>query len=89
MQTTDEIMAQIVQILEEELDWPVPRDQVSERTVLGPDGLALDSVLIISTAVHLEERFGIAIPDEDIAELPGKTLGETADYVRRRMLAAA
>lgn len=83
--TDDDIQAKILDILEFELDWPVARSEVTSDTPLGLDGLALDSIMIIETAVVAEIEFGISIPDDDFPMLAELSLGAMAGFIRSKM----
>lgn len=83
--TDEEIQAKVLDILEFELDWPLARSEVSSNTLLGPEGLALDSTMIIETAVVVEMEFGISIPDEEFGLLGQLSLGSVAEYIRMKM----
>lgn len=89
MPNEEEITAKILDILETDLKWPISRSEITDGTQLGSDGIGLDSVMIISVTVQLEEAFGISIPDEDIMELADNTLGQMADYVHDRVASNA
>jgi acyl carrier protein len=43
------------------------------------DDLDLDSLTMVEIAVHAEERLGVRIPDDDLANL--KTVGDAVNYV--------
>lgn len=85
MPDLEEITARILDIVEIDLKWPVDRAEVTADTPLGGDGLALDSVMIISTAVQLEDAFGISMSDDEVIQLADSTVGETAKYVMQMM----
>jgi acyl carrier protein len=83
--TDEEIQTRILDILEYELDWPVVRSEVNSDTRLGVDGLALDSIMIVETAVVVEIEFGISIPDDEFATLADLSLGTMAEFIRAKM----
>jgi acyl carrier protein len=43
------------------------------------DDLDIDSLSMVEIAVQAEDRFGVKIPDEQLAEL--KTVGDAVDYI--------
>ena len=45
------------------------------------DDLDIDSLSMVEIAVQAEDRFGVKIPDEQLAEL--KTVGDAVDYISR------
>jgi acyl carrier protein len=56
-----------------------PPSSVGRETHL--DALGLDSLAKIDLAVAAEDRFGVAIPDEDLERFV--TVGDVMDYVER------
>jgi acyl carrier protein len=57
--------------------------------VLGPAGLALESLAVAEMAVRLEDAFGIRFADEEIAELADATIDEFCATVAGRVEAHA
>ena len=45
------------------------------------DDLDIDSLSMVEIAVQAEDRFGVKIPDEQLAEL--KTVGDAVDYIAK------
>ena len=45
------------------------------------DELDFDSLSIVEIAVQAEDKFGVKIPDEQLAEL--KTVGDAVDYIAK------
>ena len=43
------------------------------------DDLDIDSLSMVEIAVQAEDRFGVKIPDDQLAEL--KTVGDAVDYI--------
>ena len=43
------------------------------------DDLDIDSLSMVEIAVQVEDRFGVKVPDEELANL--KTVGDAVDYV--------
>ena len=50
-------------------------DEVHDDTLLGPDGLDLDSLSLAEILMRAEETFGIHVEDDEIEELAGMTAG--------------
>lgn len=76
---TAEILDAIGWIAREHLGWAGP---VSPEMRLIED-LKLDSVHLLTLAVHIENRFRIALDEEDEAGL--ETVGDLAAAVRRKL----
>ncbi len=45
------------------------------------DDLDIDSLSMVEIAVQAEDRFGVKIPDDQLAEL--KTVGDAVDYIAK------
>jgi acyl carrier protein len=45
------------------------------------DDLDIDSLSMVEIAVQAEDRFGVKIPDEQLAQL--KTVSDAADYIAK------
>jgi acyl carrier protein len=45
------------------------------------DELDIDSLSMVEIAVHVEDRFGVKVPDDVLANL--KTVGDAVDYVAK------
>lgn len=67
---------QVMDIIAEKLD--VARDKVKTEANLQTD-LGADSLDIVELLMHLEDNFGIKIPDEDAENL--KTVGDAIAYI--------
>ena len=81
--TEQEILVGLSEILDEVAG--VPADRVTpEKTFI--DDLDLDSLSMVEIAVAAQDRFGVEIPDERLADLT--TVQDVIDYVRRPAVAA-
>ena len=58
------------------------RDLTMEPQVSYED-LGLDSLAFMEIQLEMEQRFGFSVSDEDAQHI--KTLGESVDYVNRRL----
>ena len=67
------------QIIADDLDLNIARDQIDDAASFLEDGLALDSISMAEFINHLERRFPIRILDED-----GNDTGRTVAWKRRR-----
>jgi acyl carrier protein len=45
------------------------------------DDLDIDSLSMVEIAVQAEDKFGVKIPDDQLAEL--KTVGDAVDYIEK------
>jgi acyl carrier protein len=81
--TEQEILSGLREILDEVAG--VPADQVTpEKTFI--DDLDIDSLSMVEIAIAAQDKFGVEIPDERLAELT--TVQDVIDYVLRPAAAA-
>jgi acyl carrier protein len=72
----EQILAGLAEIIEEVAG--VAQDDVSsEKSFV--DDLDIDSLSMVEIAVQAEDKFGVKIPDDELANL--KTVGDAVDYV--------
>ncbi|HEX6676833.1 MAG TPA: acyl carrier protein [Actinomycetes bacterium] len=83
-QSRDDVVATMREVLASELD--VEADKVNADARFKED-LDADSLDLVEVVLALEEKFGIEIPDDEIAGV--KTVGEAADLVIAKQNAAA
>jgi len=71
-----ELLTGLAEIVEEVAG--VAKDDVtSEKSFV--DDLDIDSLSMVEIAVQAEDKFGVKIPDDELANL--KTVGDAVDYV--------
>jgi acyl carrier protein len=71
-----EILAGLAEIVEEVAG--IEKAEVSaDKTFV--DDLDIDSLSMVEIAVQAEDKFGVKIPDDQLAEL--KTVGDAVDYI--------
>jgi acyl carrier protein len=72
----DEILTALGEIVEE-----IAGVEASEVTAQKSfvDDLDIDSLSMVEIAVQAEDRFGVKIPDDALADL--KTVGDAVDYI--------
>ncbi|KAA9165832.1 acyl carrier protein [Amycolatopsis acidicola] len=76
MADKEEILAGLAEIVEEVAG--VAQDDVSaEKSFV--DDLDIDSLSMVEIAVQAEDKFGVKIPDDELANL--KTVGDAVNYV--------
>lgn len=76
MADKEEILAGLAEIVEE-VAGVVQDDVSSEKSFV--DDLDIDSLSMVEIAVQAEDKFGVKIPDDELANL--KTVGDAVDYV--------
>jgi acyl carrier protein len=71
-----DILAGLAEIVEEVAG--IEKAEVSaDKTFV--DDLDIDSLSMVEIAVQAEDKFGVKIPDDQLAEL--KTVGDAVDYI--------
>ncbi|GAB3550834.1 acyl carrier protein [Actinopolyspora lacussalsi] len=74
--TNEEITSGLASIVEEVAG--VDAEEVSvEKSFV--DDLDIDSLSMVEIAVQAEDKFGVKIPDDELANL--KTVGDAVDYI--------
>ena len=73
-----EILAGLAEIVEEVAG--VAQDDVTAEKSF-TDDLDIDSLSMVEIAVQAEDKFGVKIPDDQLAEL--KTVGDAVDYIAK------
>ncbi|MGH3436084.1 MAG: acyl carrier protein [Sciscionella sp.] len=78
MATNEEILSGLGEIVEEVAG--VPADDVTaDKSFV--DDLDIDSLSMVEIAVQAEDKFGVKIPDDELANL--KTVGDAVGYVAK------
>ena len=78
MATTEEIRAQLAELVNEVAGVPVEDVQLDKSFV---DDLDVDSLAMVEIIVGCEDKFGVTIPDEESKNL--KTVGDAVAYVEQ------
>jgi acyl carrier protein len=76
--TETEILEGLAEIVEEVAGVAV-EDVTAEKSFV--DDLDIDSLSMVEIAVQAEDRFGVKIPDDELANL--KTVGDAVSYVHK------
>ncbi|MEV6060229.1 meromycolate extension acyl carrier protein AcpM [Nocardia asteroides] len=76
--TQEDIVAGIAEIVEEVTGIDVAEVTIEKSFV---EDLEIDSLSLVEIAVQLEDKYGVKIPDEDLASL--RTVGDAVAYVQR------
>ena len=74
--TEAEIIAGLAEIVEE-VTGIEPSEVTPEKSFV--DDLDIDSLSMVEIAVQTEDRYGVEIPDEDLAKL--RTVQDAVDYI--------
>ena len=76
--TEAEIIAGLAEIVEE-VTGVEPSEVTPEKSFV--DDLDIDSLSMVEIAVQTEDRYGVEIPDEDLAKL--RTVQDAVDYIQK------
>jgi acyl carrier protein len=76
--TQQEIIAGLAEIIEE-VTGIEPSEITPEKSFV--DDLDIDSLSMVEIAVQTEDKYGVKIPDEDLAGL--RTVGDVCDYIQK------
>ena len=76
--TEAEIVAGLAEIVEE-VTGIEPSEVTPEKSFV--DDLDIDSLSMVEIAVQTEDRYGVEIPDEDLAKL--RTVQDAVDYIQK------
>jgi acyl carrier protein len=76
--TQQEIIAGLAEIIEE-VTGIEPSEITPEKSFV--DDLDIDSLSMVEIAVQTEDKYGVKIPDEDLAGL--RTVGDVVDYIQK------
>jgi acyl carrier protein len=75
---TAEILAGLAEIVEEVAGLDTAEVSADKYFV---DDLDIDSLSMVEIAVQAEDKFGVKIPDDQLAEL--KTVGDAVSYIEK------
>jgi acyl carrier protein len=76
--SNDEITAGLAEIIEEVVGIEAA-DVTPEKSFV--DDLDIDSLSMVEIAVQTEDKYGVKIPDDELANL--KTVGDAVDYIAK------
>ncbi|WP_227983376.1 meromycolate extension acyl carrier protein AcpM [Nocardia spumae] len=76
--TQEQIVEELGKIIEE-VTGIEPSEVTIEKSFV--DDLDIDSLSMVEIAVQMEDKYGVKIPDEDLASL--KTVGSAVAYVQK------
>jgi acyl carrier protein len=76
--TQEEIIAGLAEIIEE-VTGIEPSEVTIDKSFV--DELDIDSLSMVEIAVQTEDKYGVKIPDEDLASL--RTVGDAVAYIQK------
>ena len=76
--TQEELIAGIAEIIEE-VTGIEPSEVTVDKSFV--DDLDIDSLSLVEIAVQIEDKYGVKVPDEDLAGL--RTVGDAVDYLQK------
>jgi acyl carrier protein len=76
--STADIQAGLAEILEE-VAGVTPADATPEKSFT--DDLDVDSLSMVEIATAVEDKFGVAIPDDELANI--KTVGDAISFIEK------
>jgi acyl carrier protein len=82
-----DVLLQIKEELIDRLQLDFAPDDIDDDTYLFGSGLALDSIDAMEIVIGMQARFGVLIPDGDVAPL--RTVNTLADFVLSEQAAAS
>jgi len=74
--TTEEIRSGLAEILEE-VAGVLPEDATLDKSFT--DDLDVDSLSMVEIATAVEDKFGVVIPDDELANI--KTVGDAVSFI--------
>ncbi|WP_197320819.1 acyl carrier protein [Saccharomonospora sp. NB11] len=80
---TDETTARLIAVIADIGD--LPTEEVTPEKYF-VDDLDIDSLSMVEIGATIEDEFGVAIPDDKLADL--KTVGDLATFVTERIAAS-
>jgi acyl carrier protein len=85
---TQELKESIKDMMVENLMLRTPREEIAnDLPLFGPEGLGLDSIDALELVVSLEKRFGVTVPNSDVAKNALATVDTIAEYVENHKVA--
>jgi acyl carrier protein len=80
--STENLREVIKEMMVENLMLKVPKQEIGDDLPLfGPGGLGLDSIDALELVVSLEKKFGVTVPNSQVARQALATVNTIHDYV--------
>ena len=81
-QENTDLKQQLKALMVEALMLKVSPEEIADDTPLfGPDGLGLDSIDALELVVSLEKKFGVSVPNSEVARQALATVNAIHDYI--------
>ena len=78
----DDLHDEIKTMMVENLMLKISKDQIGDDVPLfSPEGLGLDSIDALELVVSLEKRFGVTVPNSEVAKRALASVNTIHDYV--------
>jgi acyl carrier protein len=77
--TRDQLKELVVSVLM--LEGISPAEIEDDKPLFGPSGLGLDSVDALELAIHIEEQFGVKMPEDAEGKKAFTSIATLADFV--------
>jgi acyl carrier protein len=78
----DDLRDEIKTMMVENLMLKVSKEQIGDDLLLfSPDGLGLDSIDALEPVVSLEKKFGVTVPNSEVAKQALASVNTIHDYV--------
>ena len=61
-----------------------PEEIADDEALFGDEGLGLDSVDALELVVHIEEKYGIQIEDEEVGRKVFASINALAEFIREK-----
>jgi len=82
--SSEDLKDSIKEMMVENLMLKVSKEEIGDDVPLfGAEGLGLDSIDALELVVSLEKRFGVSVPNSDVAKHALATVNTIADYVEQ------
>ena len=78
MPTTEEVRADLAEIVNEVAGVPTDDVQLDKSFT---DDLDVDSLSMVEIATAVEDKFGVAIPDDELGNI--KTVGDAINFIEK------
>jgi acyl carrier protein len=87
-QKRQEILAFVAHVIEDVVGMELG-EEINLNTLVGPDGLGLESIGALEVTVHLEREYDIEFSDEMVQSLLSEPLGAFIDQIIQQCTAVA
>lgn len=79
---TDALKESIKEMMVESLMLKTPREEIrDDMPLFGQESLGLDSIDALELVVSLEKKFGVTVPNSEVAKHALATVNSIAEYV--------